>query len=141
MIADKITNRINEIKKLGVTRDSIYRVKNLTDYLDSYMDLSVKVIKDLDSLDIDSKSELYQLVSDIRNTAEKGKRSALYIYGENLTDTLWEFVEPTANKIDERWLKRKAFLENSPVATKRLIALEEAAYNSIKLTKETFEKW
>jgi hypothetical protein len=140
MIADKITNRIEEIKKLGVTPDSIYRVKNLTDYLDSYIDLATKVIKDLEDLGITEKSELYSLVSDIRNASERGKRSALYIYGENLTDTLWEFVEPTAKKIDERWLKRKAFLENSPLATRRLLAVEEAAYNSIKLTKETFEK-
>ncbi len=34
----------------------------------------------------------------------------------------------------------KAYLENTSRASARLIAVEEAAYNSIKLTKESFKQ-
>jgi len=140
MISKKIAGRIEEIKNLGVSETSIYRVKNLSDYLDSFIELADKITNDLENLGVTEESDLQKLVSEIEKASKRGKKAALYVYGENLTDTLWEFVEPTAKKIDERWLKRKAFLENSPLATKRLLAVEEAAYNSIKLTKDSFKK-
>lgn len=138
VITSKIKTRIKEIKDGPKSQENLYRAKYFNDFLDSYISLSDKILKDFTNLGIDEDTDISLLVSQIRAGAVAGKQNSLFIYGEGLVDTLWEFVEPTANKIEERWLKRKAYLENSRTASPRLLAIEEAAYNSIKLTKESF---
>ena len=138
VITNKIKTRIVEIRKGPKSQENLYRAKSMNDFLDSYIALTDKILDDFTELGIEEDTDISLLVSQIRAGAVAGKKNSLFIYGEGLVDTLWEFVEPTADKIDERWLKRKAYLENSRTASPRLLALEEAAYNSIKLTKESF---
>ena len=140
VITDKINKRILDIKKGPKSEQNLYRVKYFNDYLDSYGALANKILGDFTDLNIATTTELSRLVQQIQEDVKQAKRNSLFIYGEGLVDTLWEFVEPTAKKIDERWLKRKAYLQNTKRANARLLAVEEAAYNTIKLTKESFQK-
>ena len=139
-ITTKIKDRIQKIKDGPKSEENLYRAKYLNDFLDGYIDLTDKILKDFTKLNIGTKTDLSTLVQNIQAEAKSAKENSLFIYGEGLVDALWEFVEPTAKKIDERWLKRKAYLQNTKRANARLLAVEEAAYNTIKLTKESFEK-
>ena len=139
-ITAKIKDRILSIKEGPKLPENLYRAKYLNDFLDGYIDLTEKILTDFSKLKIDESTELSSLVQRINARAKSAKESSLFIYGEGLVDTLWEFVEPTAKKIEERWLKRKAYLQNTRRANAKLLAIEEAAYNSIKLTKESFQK-
>jgi len=139
VIINKINARILAIKKAPNSVEGLYRAKYLNDVVDGYMDISEKILEDFGNLGISASTEISMLVQRVRTTAETAKKQSLSIYGEGLVDALWEFVEPMSKKIDERWLKRKAYLQNTRRANARLIAIEEAAYNSIKLTKESFE--
>jgi hypothetical protein len=140
VITDKINKRILDIKNGAKSEQNLYRVKYFNDYLDSYGAIANKILGDFTGLNIGTATELSRLVQQIQEDVKQAKRNSLFIYGEGLVDTLWEFVEPTAKKIDERWLKRKAYLQNTKRANARLLAVEEAAYNTIKLTKESFQK-
>jgi hypothetical protein len=139
-ISIKIKDRMLEIQEGPKLAENLYRAKYLNDFLDGYIDLTNKILTNFSQLKIDENTDISALVQRINRRSKSAKETSLFIYGENLVDTLWEFVEPTANKIDERWLKRKAYLENTSRASARLIAVEEAAYNSIKLTKESFKQ-
>lgn len=141
IIAQKINDAIdNKISSAASSVDSLYSVSYFNDFLDSYKDFLIELEKDLNAAGVPLSSPIRVLRSQILDKVNAGKQKSQSIYGEGLVDSLWEFVEPLAKKIDERWLKRKAYLENSRSATPRLIALEEALYDSVKLTKEKFGK-
>lgn len=141
LIAEKINEAIdNKIANVNNSVDALYSVSYFNDFLDSYKDFLTELEFDLTAAGVPLSSPIRILRAQILDKVTAGKQKSQSIYGEGLVDTLWEFVEPLANKIDTRWLKRKAYLENSRTASPRLVALEEALYNSVKLTKETFGK-
>lgn len=141
IIAQKINDAIdNKIANITNSVDSLYSVSYFNDFLDSYKDFLEKLEFDLTAANVPLASPIRILKSQILDKVNAGKQKSQSIYGEGLIDALWEFVEPLANKIDTRWLKRKAYLQNSITASPRLLALEETLYESVKLTKEKFGK-
>ena len=141
IIADKINIAIdNKIANITNSIDSLYSVSYFNDFLDAYKNFLTKLESDLNDAKVPLSAPIRILRAQVEEKVNAGKQKSQSIYGEGLEDALWEFVEPLAKKIDERWFKRKAYLQNSRSATPRLLALEEALYDSVKLTKESFGK-
>ena len=138
-----ITNKLHNAIETNIEDlsniDNLYRVKYYNDFITSYDNFMKVLKKDLLAMKIPTNSPIFTLVNTINANIEASRLASHAVYGEGLLDTFWDIVKPTADKIDERHEKRMNYLK-SRNASERVLKLEQASYDSIKLSKETFKR-
>lgn len=138
-MSKKIVSAIKANLEDVSNKDNLYRVSYFNDFVKSYQSYINELSDDFSEANVPSDSPIMELINSINTNLKEARRASQEIYGKGLVDVFWEVLEPTANKIDEKYNKRIAYL-NSVGASPRLIKIEEAAYASVKLDKNKLKQ-
>lgn len=138
-MSNKIVSAIKANLEDVSNKDNLYRVSYFNDFVKSYQTYINELSNDFSEANVPSDSPIMELIGSIDRNLGEARRASQEIYGKGLVDVFWEVLEPTANKIDEKYKKRIDYL-NSVGASAKLIKIEEAAYASVKLDKNRLKQ-
>jgi len=138
-MSKKIVNAIKTNLEDVSNKDNLYRVSYFNDFVKSYQNYIDELSSDFSEANVPSNSPIMELINSVNTNLKEARRASQEIYGKGLVDVFWEVLEPTANKIDEKYKKRIDYL-NSVGASPKLIKIEEAAYASVKLDKNKLKQ-
>lgn len=133
-MSKKIVNAIKLNLEDVSNKDNLYRVSYFNDFVKSYQSYINELKDDFSEANVPSNSPIMELINSVETNLKEARRASQDIYGKGLVDVFWEVLEPTANKIDEKYKNRIDYLK-SVGASPTLIKIEEAAYQSVKLDK------